>query len=61
MTVHGRVAASWRVERGARLARVAIEPHCDIPRSAIAEIRAEGERIGRFCAPESQRVEVSGV
>jgi hypothetical protein len=61
ITVDGRVAASWRVERGRKLARLVVEPHTDIPRSAVGEIRAEGERIARFCATDAEAVEVGGL
>jgi hypothetical protein len=61
VTVDGRVAASWRVERTPRVARITIEPHREIRRSARGEIRAEAERAAWFCAPESRAVEVVGV
>jgi hypothetical protein len=61
VTVDGRIAASWIMERGARVARLAISPHVEIPRRAVAEIREEGLRTARFCAPESESVEVGGV
>jgi hypothetical protein len=62
VTVDGRVAASWRLERSARgLVRVAIEPHAGIPRRAWPGIRAEAKRIARFLEPEASRIEVVGV
>jgi Winged helix DNA-binding domain len=62
VTVDGRVAASWRLERGARgLARIAVEPHVGIPRRAHAAIRAEAQRTARFMEPEASRIEVVGV
>lgn len=61
VTVDGRVAASWKLERSAKVVRVVIEPHCAIRRSARAEIREEAERIARFCVPDTERIEVSGV
>ena len=61
VTVDGRVAASWKLERSAKAVKVVIEPHREIRRSARAEIRAEAERIARFCAPDKERVEVEGL
>jgi len=58
VTVDGRVAASWKLERSAKAVKVVIEPHREIRRSARAEIRAEAERIARFCVPDAARVEV---
>jgi hypothetical protein len=43
------------------VARITIEPHREIRRSARGEIRAEAERTAWFCAPESRAVEVFGV
>ena len=37
-----------------------IEPHTDIRRSALAQIRSEAKRIARFVEPERGRVEVVG-
>jgi Winged helix DNA-binding domain len=61
VTVDGLVAASWKLERSARLTRVAVTPHREIPRRAHAGIRAEGKRIARFCVPEVERVEIAGL
>ena len=61
MTVDGRIAASWRLERAARQVRVVVEPHVDIRRSAHAQIRAEAKRTARFAEPDAEGVEVSGV
>ena len=58
MTVDGRVAASWRLERAARQVRVVVEPHVDIRRSAHAQIRAEAKRTARFAEPDAEGVEV---
>ncbi len=44
VTVDGRVAASWKLERSAKAVKVVIEPHREIRRSARAEIRVEAER-----------------
>jgi hypothetical protein len=61
VTVDGRVAASWKLERGREAVKVNVTPHVDIPRRARAEIRAEAERTARFCEPEAASVEVVGV
>jgi hypothetical protein len=61
VTVDGRVAASWRVDRGRKTVRVLITPHVEIRRSAIPKIRAEARRTALFCVPEARRVEVSGL
>jgi hypothetical protein len=59
VTVDGRVAASWRLERGTRSCKVVVEQHRAIPRAARAEIRAEAERIARFAEPDAGGVEVA--
>jgi len=46
LTVDGRVAASWKLQRSTRVTRVTIEPHTDIRKSAHAQIRAEAKRLG---------------
>lgn len=61
MTVDGRVAASWSLERAARRVKLLIEPHLDIRRSAHSAIRAEARRTAAFIEPEAERVEVAGV
>ena len=61
VTVDGRVAASWQLERGRKAVRVNVTPHLDIPRRARSEIRAEAERTACFCEPEAGGVEVAGV
>jgi hypothetical protein len=60
VTVDGRVAASWKLERSAKVVRVLIEPHREIRRSARAEIRAEAKRTARFCVPDAPSIEVEG-
>ena len=59
--VDGRVAASWKLERTKRVARVVVEPHAAIPRRALAGLRAEARRTAAFCHPEAATVEVAGV
>jgi hypothetical protein len=61
VTVDGRVAASWKFERGGRAVKVIVTPHVDIRRSARAEIRSEAERTARFCEPDALGVDVVGV
>lgn len=61
VTVDGRIAASWRLRRGAGTVRVEVVPHVDIRRSAHASIRAEAKRIARFCEAEASSVEVVGL
>jgi hypothetical protein len=61
ITVDGRVAASWKLERSSRVTRVRVLPHRDIPRRAHAQIRSEGKRIARFCVPEVHKIEVAGL
>jgi Winged helix DNA-binding domain len=61
ITVDGRVAASWKLERSARLTRVRVIPHRDIPRRAHAQIRTEAKRTARFCEPAVEKVEVAGL
>ena len=59
--VDGRVAASWLLERSGRRARLKITPHVELRRAAVAEIREEAERTARFCAPDAERLEVTGL
>jgi hypothetical protein len=61
VTVDGRVAASWKLERSAKVVKVVITAHRAIRRSAHAEIRAEAKRTALFCAPDAPRVEVAGL
>ena len=61
VTVDGRVAASWRLQRQGKTVKVTIEPHAAIRRSAHAQIRAEAKRTARFCDPEAQSIDVTGI
>jgi hypothetical protein len=61
VTVDGRVAASWAVERAGDGVRLTVTPHVEIRRAARAAIRAEAKRTARFCEPDARRVEVAGV
>ena len=58
VTVGGRVAASWLVERSGGRAKLTVTPHVDLGRSARSEIRAEAEPTARFCAPDARTFEV---
>ena len=59
VTVDGRVAASWMIERDGGAARLTVTPHVDLSRAAVAEIRAEGERTARFCEPDATSVAIA--
>jgi hypothetical protein len=61
VTVDGRVAASWDLEREGEAVKVTIRPHVEIPRAARAEIRAEAERTARFCEPDARSIDVTGL
>jgi Winged helix DNA-binding domain len=61
VTVDGRVAASWALERGSGAVRVVVTPHVELTRAARAEIRAEAVRTARFCEPDARSHEVAGV
>ena len=61
VTVAGRVAASWQLQRKGDLVQVTVTPHVEISRSARSEIRAEAERTARFCEPDARSVDVAGI
>jgi hypothetical protein len=61
VTVDGRVAASWALERAGEATRLTVTPHVEISRAARAEVRTEAQRTARFCEPDARRVEVAGV
>lgn len=61
VTVEGRVAASWRLQRKGHAAKLTVTPHVDIRRSACAEIRVEARRTARFCEPDVRTVDVAGL
>jgi hypothetical protein len=61
VTVDGRVAASWSLDRGRRALKLTVTPHVEIGRAARAEIREEALRTARFCAPDATGHEVTGV
>jgi hypothetical protein len=61
VTVDGRVAASWSLDRGSRALKLTVTPHVEIDRAARAEIREEALRTARFCAPDATGHAVTGV
>lgn len=61
VTVDGRVAASWRLQRSSAAVKVIITPHVEIRRSARAEIRAEALRTARFCEPNAASIGIAGL
>jgi hypothetical protein len=61
VTVDGRVAASWKLDRGRRAVKVVLTPHREIRRSVHDELRAEAQRTARFCEPDAERIEVAGL
>jgi hypothetical protein len=61
ITVDGRVAGSWTMERDGETARLTITLHAEISRAARAELRAEAERTAWFCAPDARRVSIAGL
>jgi hypothetical protein len=61
VTVDGRVAASWKLEREGDAARLSVTPHIEIRRAARAAIRAEAERTARFCEPAGRSFEVAWI
>jgi Winged helix DNA-binding domain len=61
VTVDGRVAASWSLEREGATARITVTPQVELARGARAEIRAEAKRTLAVCEPDARPVEVTGV
>jgi Winged helix DNA-binding domain len=61
VTVDGRVAASWQLERRRGAVNVVITPHVEIRRSAHAAIRAEAKWTARFVEPEARSITVAGL
>ena len=61
LSVDGRVAASWRLERTGDAVLVTVTPHVDIPRAAHDEIREEARRVARFAEPDAHRADVVGL
>ena len=61
VTVAGRVAASWRLQRDRDAVELTVTPHVEIPRSARAEMRAEAKRTARLCQPDARTFDIAGV
>jgi len=61
VTVDGRVAGSWGLQRTKKTVKLTVTPHVDIRRSALAGIRSEARRTARFCEPDAPGVEVAGL
>ncbi len=61
VTVNGRVAASWRLQRGRAAVKLSVTPHVEIRRSARGEIRAEAIRTARLFEPDGRGFEITGV
>lgn len=61
VTVDGRVAASWRLEREGDAVRVTITPHTEIRRGARAAINNEAKRTARIAEPDASSYEVAGL
>jgi hypothetical protein len=59
VTVGGRVAASWELERSGETARITVTPHVELSRCARSEIAAEAKRTARIAEPEAVSVEVA--
>ena len=60
VTVDGRVAASWALQRGRSSVKLTLTPHVEIKRSARAEIRAEASRTANLLEPGADRFEIAG-
>jgi len=62
VTVDGRVAASWLLDRSRKnRVKVAVAPHVDIRQAAKKEIREKAARTARFAEPDAQSIEVAGL
>jgi hypothetical protein len=61
VTVDGRVAASWGLERGRGAVKLTVRPHVEIGRAARAEIREEAQRMARVSEPEADGFDVAGI
>ena len=59
VTVDGRVAASWALEREGDAVRLTVTPHIEIARAAREEIRAEAARTARIAEPDATSFEVA--
>jgi hypothetical protein len=61
VTVDGRVAASWWLDRGRRAVKLTVTPHVAIGRTARAQIREEAQRTARVCEPDAGGYDIAGV
>jgi len=61
VTVDGRVAASWHIERDGDAVVLTVIPHVDLRRGTLAEIRSEAKRTARFCEPDARTHDVAGL
>jgi len=61
VTVDGRVAASWRLERKRDAVEVTVTRHVAIRRGALRAIRDEARRTARFCEPGARSFHVAGL
>ena len=61
LTVDGRVAASWQLERARETVKLIVTPHVEISRSAREDLIGEAERTARFCEPDARSFDVAGV
>jgi hypothetical protein len=59
VTVDGRVAASWELQRERAAVELRIRPHVEIARAALTEIRTEAGRTARFCEPDARTFSVA--
>jgi len=61
VTVDGRVAASWHMQRAGGALKLTVTPHVEIRRAARAQIRSAAQRTARFCEPDARSIDVAGV
>jgi hypothetical protein len=61
VTVDGRVAASWQLQREGDAVQLTVIPHVEIRRAARSEIRDEAQRTARFCESDARSFDVVGV
>jgi hypothetical protein len=59
VTVAGRVAASWQLQRRRDRVQVSVKPHVETGRSARAQIDAEAKRTARWSEPDLRGVDVA--
>jgi hypothetical protein len=52
--VDGAVAGKWSVKRTAKKAELLVEPFDKLPKRALADLEAEGERLVRFHEPDAE-------